>query len=107
MILTGFNTPLPEVTVTGPFAEDTPLEESYTSDDLGAPPDELDDMDDEELFAHSRRLIQELARRAKESRPGSAEGPEAWQHVELLVDLARAEEAQRVVERIVREHRKT
>lgn len=88
--------------MTGPIDEHAPLEDAYGSDDLAR-----GEMTDEELHDNSRKLIAELARRANlvhqaalAGVPGAAEA-----HVELLVDLALAERAQRTVEKIIRKKR--
>ena len=93
--------------MTNPLDESRPLEEAERyrehlmsdHDDVEDDVDDLGDMDDEELAEHGRRIVTELARRVRG--PAPTDGPQAWERVEALVDLALAERAQRAVERIV------
>lgn len=72
--------------MTGPLDESTPLEDCYGSEDLASCG--IGEMDDDQWLERSRRLIDELAQRSREA-------------------VALAEEAQRVVERIVLDRDRT
>jgi len=84
--------------MTGPLDESRP---PMSGDHLSEPhldPDDEHPAESAQQWAMLRAWRNDLVRRASRV---PTEGPEAWAHVEELLDLALAERAQRTVDRIV------